>query len=132
MTTPSPLLRVRQAWAALLDPRADRYTEREVRMLLHPDASACDARCRAVRETAAVPGVWLARLDAHEAYQLGRLSEPLPTIVFLYARGVSADEIAARVGGWGPWGVEQALGVAARCIAAALNRGNGPTLGDAA
>jgi hypothetical protein len=132
MITSSPLLRVRQACAALLDQRADRYTAGEVSHLLHPDARGSDRRRQAVLEAAAVPSAWLAHLDRREACELGRLAERLPTIVFLHASGSSPEQIAQRVGGWGAWGVERALDVAARCIAERLNRRPGPSLGDAA
>lgn len=132
MTLSSPLPRLRQACSSLLGGRSARYTGSDVRVLLDPDAAESDERRRVVLATAAVPSAWLEYLGEREARELGRLAGRLPTIVFLHASGDSLEEIVRRVGGWSTWGVERALDVAARCIAARLNDRGLPTVRGAA
>jgi uncharacterized protein CbrC (UPF0167 family) len=71
---------------------------------------------------ATVPGDWLAHLDEREAWQLGRLADRLPTLVYWHSVGVGLEEMLARAGGWSTWRFERALDVACGCIAAYLNR----------
>jgi hypothetical protein len=128
MTLSSALPRLRQVCSAVLGGRSGRYTGRDVRALLHPDAAESDEHRRAVLATAAVPSAWLDYLGEREARELGRLAGRLPTMVSLHASGASSDEILRRVGGWSTWSVERALDAAARCIASRLNDRGSPTL----
>ena len=96
------------------------FTAAEVRALLR-DAEG-SARGRAVQRCLARPGDWLspppAPLECPARYQ-----QLLPRIVFWYARGEDCNAIAMRMRGHGSaWGVERALELACRRMAACLNR----------
>lgn len=111
---------------------APRYTVHDVRALLDPsvavDASseATDERRDDVLTVAARPSTWTSRLGRQQVWELGRLADRLPTIVALYARGTSLEEIARREGCLIASTAERALDVACACIAAHLNSRRSP------
>jgi hypothetical protein len=109
----------RSAESVSLEP--DPYTPDEVSHLLRAAESVDDERRQRLLDAAAVPGAWLPHLTTHDARQLGRLADRLPTIVHLHASGASTEEIRRRFGGWSTWSAEQARSTACACIAACLN-----------
>lgn len=84
------------------------------------------ARAEAVRDTAALPSVWLGRLGKRQREELGELAERLPAIVFHHAIGGDPAELVRRFGGWGTWRYERALEIAGACIASHLNERRAP------
>ena len=113
---PRRLLRLgRRGWLL----RRPGFTAAEVRALLREGGAS--ARGRAVQRCLARPGDWLGPppdpLECPARYQ--RL---LPRIAFWYARGDDCPTIAMRMGGHGSaWGVERALELVCRRMAACLN-----------
>jgi hypothetical protein len=97
------------------------FSPEEVRLRLRSDQPD-EPRTKAVHEAAARTGLWSARLSERMAADLGRAGRCLPSIVFWYRQGISADEIGARVSPFGGgWDAERALTVAATLIAEVLN-----------
>src|SRR2546422_8691474 len=121
MRTFSPRTLVRRARALLLAGRPTPYSAPEVRALLAPDADDATARRAEVLAAAAVPAQWVDRVREQDRWELGRLTERLPTVVFLYTSGVGLEAIGRKIGGWGAWGAGRALDAACGCIAERLN-----------
>jgi hypothetical protein len=104
-----------------LRPMPSRFTAGEVRALLAAPASDSSGRRAAVLAVAAAPGAWVHRARPRDAEVAAWLAQRLPTVVYLYATGISTDELGRRLGGRGAWAVEQALNVACAAIADRLN-----------
>jgi hypothetical protein len=104
------------------------YTADEVRRRLQADQRDGDARTAAVHAAAAMTGIWLNLLDEHVALQLGRTANRLPTVVYWYRQGLSAQEIGRRLSPLGTaWDANRAVDAAAALIAQTLNRRGGST-----
>jgi hypothetical protein len=111
----------RLPFARLLSQR-DTFTPKEVRQRLRQDEAA-HPRTAAVHAAAARTAVWSALLPDKVAYDLGRASTRLPTVVFWYCQGVSALEIGRRLSQFGgTWDADRALDVASALIAHILNQ----------
>jgi hypothetical protein len=124
MLTSSPLARLRQLCPALPGRGPGRYTPAEVLALLSPEANGPAERRRAVLATAAVPSGWTGNLRDRDTWELGRLADRLPTVVFWHRAGLSLEEIGQRISLFGgPWRARRALEIAAGCIATRLNEG---------
>jgi hypothetical protein len=96
------------------------FTADEVRALLR--AGGADERGRAVQRCLARPGDWLCPPPNPRECPT-RYQRLLPRIAFWYARGDSCAAIAMRMGGHGSaWGVERALELVCRRMAACLNQ----------
>jgi hypothetical protein len=101
---------------------ANDFSAAEVRRLLNTSEDPIDpARRQAVLAAAARPSAWTARLDASRAWELGRLAERLPTIVYLHTSGAAPEQVCKRLGTLSALTAERALEVACGCIAAQLN-----------
>ncbi len=99
-----------------------RYTVQEVRQRLQVD-SAQDDRTLAVHAMASRTTRWSCLLRDKVALDLGRAANRLPSIVFWYRQGVTAEEIGRRLSPFGgSWDANRALDAAAALIAEALNR----------
>jgi len=109
--------------ASLPAPRPLRFTAAEVRALLGPEGAASPARRAAVLAVAAVPAAWLDHVSTADSELTWWLMDRLPTLVYLYTCGASAEAMSARLGGRGAWAIERALDTACAAIAARLNRG---------
>ena len=131
MILSSPLARLRQLRPTPPGRRAPRYTAAEVLALLGPEPIGPADRRQAVLATAAVPSSWTGNITGRDAWELGRVADRLPTILFWHRGGLSPDEIGRRIGLFGgPWRARRALEIAAACIAARLNdRALGPVRG---
>jgi hypothetical protein len=98
------------------------FTPAEVRLRLQQDEAA-HPRTAAVHAAAARTALWSALLPDKVAYDLGRTSTRLPTVVFWYCQGVSAHEIGRRLSAFGgAWDADRALDVASALIAHILNQ----------
>ncbi len=102
-----------------------RFTAREVRELLGSESTGSGDRLLAVRQVAAVPSTWTGHLGKNQAWQLGRLADRLPALVYRLASGASLDEIARGERSLTAWNVDRALTAACGCIARELNRRRG-------
>jgi hypothetical protein len=102
------------------------YTPDEVRLRLRLDASDGSPRTKAVHAAAANVGAWTQLLpkDASREAQLSLAAARLPSVVFWYRQGLTADEIGRRLApfGEGIYG-ERAIYAACSLIASLLNRG---------
>jgi hypothetical protein len=111
----------RLRWPRLLSQRVT-FTPTEVRQRLRLDQRA-DPRTAAVHAAAARTSLWSGLLTDKLAYDLGRTSTRLPTIVFWYCQGVSAHEIGRRLSAFGgAWDADRAVDVASALIAHILNQ----------
>ena len=100
------------------------YSAQEVLDRLQRDQPDGDARTLAVHTVTAMTGVWCTELPDRLILDLGRAASRLPTVVFWYRQGLSAQEIGRRLSPFGTsWDAERALSAAATLIAQALNRG---------
>lgn len=115
--------RLRRGVSSPRDARgANDFSAADVRRLLTTDEDTLDpARRQAVLAVAARPSAWTARLDARRAWELGRLAERLPTIVYLHTSGAAPEQVCKRLGTLSALTAERALEVACGCIAAQLN-----------
>jgi hypothetical protein len=108
------------------------YSAREVRARLREDAAPIDSRTAAVHAAAARTGAWTRLLpkDASRESRLGLAASRLPTVVFWYRQGISAEEIGRRLTpfGEGCYG-ERAIDSACALIADLLN-GKAACVGD--
>jgi hypothetical protein len=75
------------------------YTAEEVRTRLRGTPSPSDPRTAAVHAAAAEIATWMYLLspEADREDHLGLAARRLPTVVFWYCRGMSANEIARRL-----------------------------------
>lgn len=106
-----------------LRPQRNSFSPAEVRQRLLVDR-ADSPRTAAVHAAAARTGAWASRLPDRLAFDMGRSATRLPSVVFWYRQGLSANEIGRRLSMFGgAWDAEQALEVATVLIAEALNRG---------
>jgi|SRR5579859_4608177 len=100
------------------------YSAQEVLHRLQVDRPDGDPRTLAVHTAAALTAVWSAELPERVAFDLGRAATRLPTVVYWYRQGLSANEIGRRLSPLGTsWDAARALEAAASLIAQALNRG---------
>jgi hypothetical protein len=101
------------------------YTAEEVRDRLQIDCLSSDLRTCAVHAAAAMTAIWSSDVPDRMAFDLGRAANRLPTVVFWYRQGLSAQEIGRRLSPFGTaWDADRALNAAATLIAEALNRGD--------
>ncbi|MBA2637145.1 MAG: hypothetical protein H0U79_02795 [Solirubrobacterales bacterium] len=97
------------------------FTLDEVRHLLVSEDPEQAERAESVREVAAAPTTWLGYVDERQRRVIGALVDRLPSLVYLYRRGESPEDMLARYGGLTPYRYDQALNVASACIARRLN-----------
>jgi len=80
-------------------------------------------RAEAILEIAARPSDWLPPDPRRVFDEVPRYGERLPTILYLYRQGADAETIGRRLSLFGgAWGIERTIEIAARLIAARLNR----------
>jgi hypothetical protein len=100
------------------------YSPTEVRARLREDGSGSDPRTAAVHAAAAAIGAWMYLLpaEASREHHLGLAAARLPSVVFWYRHGLSAEEIGRRLTpfGCGCYG-DRAIDAACALIAAHLN-----------
>lgn len=117
------LLALSGSFARALRHRA-RYSSREVRLRLQPGGPLGGPRTVAVEAAAAEVGAWMRLLpmDATREHRLGLAAGRLPTVVFWYRQGLSAEEIGRRLTPLGEscYG-DRAINAACALIAALLN-----------
>jgi hypothetical protein len=106
----------------------DHFSAAEVRQVLTTttDHAGDPVRRGAVLAVAALTGDWTTRVDRRLAWELGRLAERLPTVVYLFTSGASPDEVRARLGTLSSATAERAFDAACACIAAQLNAARVP------
>ena len=106
--------------------RHEPYSADEVRARLRADASSGDTRTASVHAAAAEIGAWMPLLanDARREHRLGHATNRLPSVVFWYGRGISAEDIGRRLTPFGEscYG-DRAIDAACSAIAALLNSG---------
>jgi hypothetical protein len=108
------------------------YSPREVRTRLRDRTVRDDPRTAAVQAAAAEVGAWMRLLppDATREHRLGLAAGRLPTVVFWYRQGLSAEEIGRRLTPFGErcYG-DRAIDAACTLIAALLNTERARTQG---
>ncbi len=106
-----------------------RYGSHEVRLRLRPGSSLSGSRTVAVQAAAAEVGAWMRLLprDAAREHRLGLAAGRLPSVVFWYREGLSAEEIGRRLTPLGEscYG-DRAIDAACTLIAALLNSSQVP------
>ena len=104
-----------------------RFSCEEVRLHLQPGSSSDDPRTSAVEAAAAEVGAWMRLLpeDASREDRLGRAAGRLPSVVFWYREGLSAEDIGRRLVPFGErcYG-DRAIDAACGLIAALINSGH--------
>src|SRR6516162_1513527 len=107
---------------------AGRYSTREVRLRLQPGKSLEGARTLAVHVAAAQVGSWMRLLpnDAAREHNLGLAAGRLPSVVFWFRAGHSAEQIGRRLTPLGEscYG-DRAINAACALIATLLNSSEG-------
>ncbi|MBV9358532.1 MAG: hypothetical protein JO023_23725 [Chloroflexi bacterium] len=101
------------------------FTAAEVRARLRLEPSEGQPRTRAVHSAASNVGGWVTLLPAgaEREAQLSLAAARLPSVVFWYRHGLSAEEIGRRLAPFGEYVYgERAIDAACTLIAALLNQ----------
>jgi len=106
-------------------PAVQPFTAAEVRARLRLEPSEGQPRTRAVHSAASNVGGWVTLLPAgaEREAQLSLAAARLPSVVFWYRHGLSAEEIGRRLAPFGEYVYgERAIDAACTLIAALLNQ----------
>jgi hypothetical protein len=105
-----------------------RYSPREVRLRLQPGGPLEGSRTAAVQAAATQVGSWMRLLppDAAREHNLGLAATRLPSVIFWFRAGLSAEQIGRRLTPLGEscYG-DRAIDAACTLIAALLNSSQG-------